>query len=57
MIEHVLLKPIPALLHTLSIAHPLLIRAYLVDALNLEELGDGLLVFLRCLKTSWSMPS
>ena len=57
MIEHVLLKLIPALLHTLSIANPLLIRAYLVDALNLEELGDGLLVFLRCLKTSWAMPS
>ena len=57
MIEHVLLKLIPALLHTLSIAHPLLIRAYSVDALNLEVLRDGVLVFLRCLSTSWAMPN
>ena len=57
MIEHVLLKLIAALLHTLSIANPWLIRTYRIGTLNLEELGDGLLVFLRCLSTSWAMPN
>ena len=57
MIEHVLLKLIPALLHTLSITNPLLIRADRVGTLNLEELGDRLLVFLRYLSPSWAMPN
>jgi hypothetical protein len=57
MIEHVLLKLIPALLHTLSIANPWLIWAFRVGTLNLQDLRDGLLVFLRCLSTSWAMPN
>jgi hypothetical protein len=57
MIKHVLLKLVPALLHTLGAAHSLLARADRVGTMNLEELSDGLLVVLRCLSTSWTMPN
>ena len=57
MIKHVLLKLIAGLLHTLGAADSLPARADRVSPLNLKVLSDILLVILRCLSTSWAMPS